>query len=50
MAYKVLIYSLDREEVVKDEEEADSIVDTESRIHGNYCRVVECSDDELEEG
>jgi hypothetical protein len=46
MAYRVLIYSLEREEVVEDEDEADSIVDHESRVMENYCKVVECSDDE----
>ena len=49
MAWKVTIYREAEEIVVKDEEEADAIVDRETRIHGNRCSVIEIDDEELPE-
>lgn len=49
MAYKVTIYDVVDEVVVKDEDEADEIVDYEGRVNNRLTKVEEVSDDELPE-
>lgn len=50
MAYKVMIYGIVDEQVVKDEDEAESIVEYEQRVNNQICMVEEVPDDELPKG